>query len=103
MGRNNARSANTTAVDELTRRMFFVQRARTCDVEDAIGAWFPPYWPGWFLAIVAAIVGHGEHWDDRVFITIATIGNAVFYAWIVSLALNADVESRGPIGRHFLR
>jgi len=68
-----------------------------------IGAWFPPYWPGWFLAIVAAIVGHGEHWDDRVFITIATIGNAVFYAWIVSLALNADVESRGPIGRHFLR
>ena len=68
-----------------------------------IGPWFPPFWPGWFLAIVAVVLGHGQQWDSRVDLALVTIGNAAFYAWIFLRVIKADLASRGRIGRHFLR
>jgi hypothetical protein len=68
-----------------------------------IGPWFPPFWPGWFLAIAATIVGRGEHWDSWVGTALVMIGNAAFYAWIFFLVIKADVACRGRIGRHFVR
>ena len=67
-----------------------------------IGPWFPPFWPGWFLAIATVVVGRGEQWGSRVSLALVTIGNAAFYAWVFLRVIKADVASRGRIGRHFL-
>lgn len=45
-----------------------------------IGPWFPPFWPGWFLAIASTVVNGGSgKWTG---IAVTTIGNAAFYALI---------------------
>jgi hypothetical protein len=71
-----------------------------------IGPWFPPFWPGWFLAIasqaVVIVIGRGEL-DYRVGLALVTIGNGAFYAWISLRIMKADVTSRRRIGKHFLR
>jgi hypothetical protein len=68
-----------------------------------IGPWFPPFWSGWFLAIVATVL-NGGHWENNwTGIAITTIGNAVFYALISFWVIRADAVSHGTIGRHFLR
>jgi hypothetical protein len=67
-----------------------------------IGSWFPPFWPGWFLAIASMVV-NGGHWDKWTGITITTIGNAIFYAFISFRLIRSDVMSNGRIGRFFLR
>jgi hypothetical protein len=67
-----------------------------------IGPWFPPFWPGWFLAIASTVV-NGGHWNTWTGIAIATIGNALFYAWISFLVIRSDAVFRGRIGRSFLQ
>jgi hypothetical protein len=67
-----------------------------------IGPWFPPFWPGWFLAIASMVV-NGGHWDKWTGIAITTIGNAAFYALISFRLIRSDAVSHGRIGRYFLR
>jgi hypothetical protein len=57
-----------------------------------IGPWFPPAWPGWFFALAAVIVGHGDSWDNRAVLAIVTVGNAAFYGWVVLRAMSPPVE-----------
>jgi uncharacterized membrane protein len=66
-----------------------------------IGPWFPPFWPGWFLAIVSMVL-NGGRLDQWTGIAIATIGNAAFYALILFWLIRADADSNGRIGRYFL-
>jgi hypothetical protein len=68
-----------------------------------VAFYFPPFWPGMFLSWAVIVVTHGEEWGSTVSIAVATIGNAVFYAWLSSRILVADIGSRGSLSRYFLR
>lgn len=96
----------------LRSRLFFTSLLVGCFIScvlDAamwrmkIGPWFPPFWPGWFLAIASTIAGRGAHWDNWVYIGLITTGNAAFYGLISLWVLKADVAARGRIGRYFIR
>ena len=65
--------------------------------------WFPPFWPGLFLAFVCGMIGQGQHWASRIDIAAVILGNAAFYAWIFLTALRAEVAARGSLSRYFLR
>ena len=67
-----------------------------------IGPWFPPLWPGWFLAIASAALT-GRQWGELTAIGIITIGNAGFYAFMFLWLIRYDALSNGRIGRYFLR
>jgi len=72
-----------------------------------VAAWFGLYlplnYPGFFFAIAILALGHGEHWKTWLFPALAISANAIFYGWIVSRVLRAEVTARGALGRRFLR
>lgn len=68
----------------------------------SIGFWFPPSWPGAFLALPSAIARHGQLWDSRASLALVTIGNAAFYAWIFLRVLRAEILARGNLSRYFV-
>jgi hypothetical protein len=63
---------------------------------------FPPAWPGLFLAWGVVAVGY-EPRGRFAFGAVITIGNAIFYALLFFCVIRAEVVSRGPLGRWFLR
>jgi len=67
------------------------------------GYWCPLFWPGFFVTAAIVAVGHGEHWDSRVLVALATLGNAALYTWVALRVLKADVAADGRIGRPFTR
>ena len=97
---------------ELTMRVWATSLVVGCAISCVLSAamwatriafYFPPFWPGLFFAWVIVIVAHGEQWSPTLFITIATIGNAGFYAWLFSRVIGAEIRSRGSLSRWFLR
>jgi hypothetical protein len=68
----------------------------------SIGFWFPPFWPGLFLALAFSIVSHGQSWDS-VSLALILAGNAAFYAWLFLRILRAEIHARGHLSRYFLR
>jgi len=67
------------------------------------GYWCPLFWPGFFVAAAIVAVGRGGHWDSRVLLALATLGNAALYTWVALRVLRADVAANGRIGRLFTR
>ena len=65
--------------------------------------YFPPVWPGLLLAWIVVIASHGQHWADRFGVTLLTLGNTVFYAWLSFRVMKAEVASRGRLSRYFVR
>ena len=69
--------------------------------------WFGPYlplnYPGFFFAVAILALGHGDHWNSWVLPTLVISANTVFYGWIVSRILRAEVAARGALGRRFLK
>ena len=67
-----------------------------------IGDWFPPIWPGMVLALgVAALKGHPLAAVSQMWLALA--GNTVFYSWIFSRIMRAEISARGHLSRYFLR
>jgi hypothetical protein len=69
----------------------------------SIGFWFPPFWPGLFLARAFSLVGHGQTWDGGLTLALILAGNAAFYAWLFLRILRAEIHARGHLSRYFLR
>jgi hypothetical protein len=77
-------SCGLTAFVWLTRAIFY----------------FPPVWPGLFLAWTVLVASRGQQWADRFAIMALTFGNTAFYAWLSFRVLNADILSRGRFTRY---
>jgi hypothetical protein len=75
----------------------------TAGMKTSIGFWFPPFWPGLFLALAFSIVGHGQSWDSGFSLILIAAGNAAFYSWLFLRVLRAEIHARGHISRYFLR
>jgi hypothetical protein len=62
--------------------------------------YFPPFWPGLFLAWIVIIVSHGESSGSHFGILLATVGNAALYAWVSLRIIKAEVSAGGRVGRY---
>jgi hypothetical protein len=67
------------------------------------GFWLPGSQPGWLLAWATRVVRPGSVSDELSGMILITAGNAIFYAWIFSRALRAEITARGNLSRYFLR
>ncbi len=65
--------------------------------------YFPPVWPGLFLAWSVVVASLGQHWADRFGVVLLTLGNTAFYAWLSFRVMKAEVVSRGRLSRYFVR
>jgi hypothetical protein len=65
-----------------------------------IAFYFPPFWPGLFFAWIVVIFSHGESWTSHFGIILATVGNAVLYAWVSGRVIQAEVLARGRVSRY---
>jgi hypothetical protein len=68
-----------------------------------LGLYLPLNYPGLFFAIAVVALGHGDHWKSWVLPTLVISANTVFYGWIASRLLRAEVATRGALGRRFLK
>jgi hypothetical protein len=67
-----------------------------------IAFWFPPFWPGlWFSWIVIAVFA-GRDWLTMYALAMMAMGNVVFYAWLSYLAIRADLQAKGRLGKYLL-
>src|SRR5262249_30949 len=67
-----------------------------------IGYWLPPIWPGMFLAMgVAALKGQPLAAVSQMWLALA--GNPIFYSWIFSRIVRAEIVGLGHLSRYFLR
>ena len=64
--------------------------------------WFPPFWPGLFLA-VALEAFRGQRWAPGTDLVLIIAGNAAFYTWIFSRIVRAEITARGHLSRYFVR
>jgi hypothetical protein len=64
------------------------------------GVWLPGTQPGWMLAWAMRLL-HPNSAGDGIALVIA--GNTLFYAWIFSRILRAEILARGSLSRYFLR
>jgi hypothetical protein len=67
------------------------------------GFWLPGSQPGWMLAWATRLVRPGSVSDQLAGLAVVTAGNAIFYAWLFSRILRAEITARGNLSRYFLR
>ncbi len=67
------------------------------------GFWLPGSQPGWLLAWATRLVHPGSTSDQLTGMAVVTAGNAIFYAWLFSRILRAEISARGNLSRYFLR
>jgi len=68
-----------------------------------IAFWFPPFWPGLFLSYFIMAVFGGREWPSKYALVIMAISDVVFYAWLSYLAIRADLQANGRIGKYLLQ
>jgi hypothetical protein len=67
-----------------------------------IGYWFPLLWPGMFLALgVTVLLGQSLSAVAELWLVLA--GNMLFYTWIFSRIVRAEITARGHLSRYFLQ
>lgn len=67
-----------------------------------IGYWFPPFWPGLLVALaVTTLIGHSLSVVSGLGMMLA--GNMLFYTWIFSRIIRAEISARGHLSRYFLQ
>jgi hypothetical protein len=67
------------------------------------GFWLPGSQPGWLLAWATRLVRPGSVADEPTGMALVTAGNALFYTWLFSRILRAEISARGNLSRYFLR
>jgi hypothetical protein len=67
------------------------------------GFWLPGSQPGWLFAWIVLVISRGESPSDHFGIALVTLGNTIFYSWLIRRLLAAEVASRGALGNRFLR
>jgi len=68
-----------------------------------LGFWLPGAQPGWLFAFATRLVRPGSLANSVSDLALVSAGNAVFYSWIFSRILRAEIAARGNLSRHFLR
>lgn len=96
-------------MSERKTRMWIVSLAAGCAIslvltaamrKTQFGVWLPGTQPGWMLAWATRLLHPNSAADG---IALVTAGNTVFYAWIFSRILRAEILARGSLSRYFLR
>jgi hypothetical protein len=67
-----------------------------------IANWCPLFWPGLFLETGSALL-RGRAWSERTSLVLLVSGNTIFYSWIFSKIVRAEITARGHLSRYFLR
>jgi hypothetical protein len=65
-----------------------------------IAFYFPPFWPGLFVAWIVIIFSHGRSWAGHFGIVLTTAGNAALYSWAALKVIKAEVSAGGRVGRY---
>jgi hypothetical protein len=71
--------------------------------QTGIAFWFPTFWPGLFFSWFIVAVFEGGDWPSKYGLVVMAISNAVFYAWLSYLAIRADLQATGRIGKYLLQ
>ncbi len=67
------------------------------------GFWLPGSQPGWLLPWATRLLRPGSVADQPTGMALVTAGNALFYGWLFSRILRAEITARGNLSRFFLR